>query len=118
MAIGKRLGEVAILPVAMATAVFLSLWILFGLLHVERFLGAPIPTLTPEDSGMGNVGIVPGAGHWAKMQRALIGKGYAIAPSDSDGDDNTLIALEAFQDDSALPVQPKCDQACWKALGL
>jgi hypothetical protein len=52
------------------------------------------------------------------MQRALIRKGYLIIPTDAHGHDNTLTALEAFQDDSALPVQPKCDQQCWTALGL
>ena len=53
-----------------------------------------------------------------KMQRALIRKGYSIGPADAHGHDDTLTALEAFQDDSALPVQPKCDQQCWTALGL
>jgi hypothetical protein len=31
---------------------------------------------------------------------------------------DTLVGLEAFQDSNALPVQPKCDQQCWTALGL
>jgi len=26
--------------------------------------------------------------------------------------------LKVFQDNSALPVQPKCDWQCWTALGL
>ena len=52
------------------------------------------------------------------MQRALIKKGYSIHPTGPHGQDDTLTALEAFQDDSALPVQSKCDQQCWTALGL
>jgi hypothetical protein len=54
----------------------------------------------------------------AQMQGALIGKGYSVGPAGADGNDNTLAALEAFQGDNALPVQPSCDQQCRSALGL
>jgi hypothetical protein len=118
MATRKRLAEIAILSVAMPATVFLCLWVLVGVLHVDRLLGVPEPELSLQDSGLAAIGIVPGEGHWLKMQRALIRKGYSILPADALGQDDTLTALEAFQDDSALPVQPKCDQQCWAALGL
>jgi hypothetical protein len=118
MATRRRLAEIAILSVAMPATVFLCLWVLFGLFRIDRFLGVPVRALSLLDSGMADIGIVPGEGHWLKMQRALIRKGYLIIPTDAHGHDNTLTALEAFQDDSALPVQPKCDQQCWTALGL
>jgi hypothetical protein len=54
----------------------------------------------------------------AQMQGALIGKGYSVGPVGADGNDDTLAALEAFQSNNALPVQPKCDQQCRAALGL
>jgi len=118
MATRKRLVEIAILSVAMPAAVFLCLWVLFGVFRIDWLLGVPKHELSLQDSGQAAIGIVPGEGHWLKMQRALIGKGYSILPTDTHGHDNTLTALEAFQDDSALPVQPKCDQQCWTALGL
>jgi hypothetical protein len=114
MATRKRLAEIAILSVAMPATVFLCLWVLFGLFPI----GVPVRELSLQDSGMAAIGIVPGEGHWVKMQRALVKKGYSILPAGPHGQDNTLTALEAFQDDSALPVQPKCDQQCWSALGL
>jgi peptidoglycan hydrolase-like protein with peptidoglycan-binding domain len=54
------------------------------------------------------------------MQNALIAKGYSVGPGGATGNfnDDTLVALENFQDSNALPVQPKCDQQCWTALGL
>jgi hypothetical protein len=54
----------------------------------------------------------------AQMQGALIGKGYSVGPVGADANDDTLAALEAFQSNNALPVQPKCDQQCRAALGL
>jgi len=47
-------------------------------------------------------------------------KGFFIGAPGADGNFNedTLRALNTFQDNDALPVQPLCDQACWKALGL
>jgi len=54
----------------------------------------------------------------AQLQGALTRKGYSVGSGGTDGNDNTLSALEAFQSDNALPVQPKCDQQCWTALGL
>ena len=54
------------------------------------------------------------------MQKALIAKCFSVGDAGTDGkfDDNTLTALETFQDDNALPVQALCDQKCWTALGL
>lgn len=54
------------------------------------------------------------------MQNALVGRGYFIGEAGADGtfNDDTLRALETFQDDEALIVQPLCDQKCWTALGL
>ena len=71
---------------------------------------------------MAGLPLVPGAtGDLVKqMQGALIKKGFSIGPGGADGvfNEDTLMALEAFQDDNALPVQPKCDQQCWTALDL
>jgi peptidoglycan hydrolase-like protein with peptidoglycan-binding domain len=54
------------------------------------------------------------------MQNALIKKGFFVGEAGANGtfNDETLGGLEAFQDNSALPVQPLCDQECWTALGL
>jgi peptidoglycan hydrolase-like protein with peptidoglycan-binding domain len=53
------------------------------------------------------------------LQYALIANGYSVGPAGATGrfDDSTTSAVEAFQDNSALPVQPLCDQATWAALG-
>jgi peptidoglycan hydrolase-like protein with peptidoglycan-binding domain len=55
-----------------------------------------------------------------QMQGALIQNGYSCGPGGPNGEfnDDTLTALEAFQDNHALPVQAECDQECWTALGL
>ncbi len=55
-----------------------------------------------------------------QMQGALVAKGFFIGPAGADGNfnDDTLTALETFQDNDALPVQALCDQQCWTALGL
>jgi peptidoglycan hydrolase-like protein with peptidoglycan-binding domain len=55
-----------------------------------------------------------------QMQNALVAKGFSIGAAGANGvfNDDTLTALEAFQDDNALMVQPLCDQTCWTALGL
>jgi hypothetical protein len=55
-----------------------------------------------------------------QMQSAIIAKGYSCGPAGANGnfDSETLTGLEAFQDNEALPVQAKCDQECWTALGL
>jgi peptidoglycan hydrolase-like protein with peptidoglycan-binding domain len=49
------------------------------------------------------------------LQAALVADGY-MAPINGTFDDATIAALEAFQGDNALPVQPSCDTACWAAL--
>jgi peptidoglycan hydrolase-like protein with peptidoglycan-binding domain len=53
------------------------------------------------------------------LQCALIAQGYSVGPTGADGilGDQTLAALEAFQDGNALPVHPLCDKATWAALG-
>jgi hypothetical protein len=146
MTVAKYLAYV-IYPVAMAGAVGLSLSVLIGLLHVGMPEGYPIaepprattpkpvlaPAITPEsppapaitpvrkpiDPGISGV---PGdhSPFVGQMQGALIKKGYSVGPAGADShfNDDTLAALEAFQDDKALPVQPTCDQQCWTALGL
>ena len=55
-----------------------------------------------------------------EMQKAIVKHGFSIGPAGADGNFNedTLVGLEAFQDDNALPVQALCDQKCWTALGL
>ena len=55
-----------------------------------------------------------------QMQNALVKKGYSIGAGGADGrfGPDTLTALQTFQDNDALPVQPLCDQKCWTALGL
>lgn len=54
------------------------------------------------------------------LQGALVAKGYSVGPHGPTGvfDKHTTTALEAFQDNEALPVRPLCDQAVWSALGL
>jgi peptidoglycan hydrolase-like protein with peptidoglycan-binding domain len=63
--------------------------------------------------------LAPGAtGDMVKgLQHALIANGYSVGGADGKFGDKTLAALEAFQDNSALPVQPLCDKATWAALG-
>jgi peptidoglycan hydrolase-like protein with peptidoglycan-binding domain len=64
--------------------------------------------------------LAPGAtGNMVKaMQWALISNGYSVGPAGATGtfDNDTTTALEAFQDNAALPVQPLCDKATWTAL--
>jgi peptidoglycan hydrolase-like protein with peptidoglycan-binding domain len=80
----------------------------------------------PDDNQKGNFAmatiprLAPGAtGEIVKaLQHALIANGYSVGPDGANGifDEGTTTALEAFQDNAALPVQPLCDQACWTAL--
>jgi lysozyme len=53
------------------------------------------------------------------LQYALIAKGYSVGAAGANGifGDETTSALQAFQDDSALPVRLLCDKATWAALG-
>lgn len=53
------------------------------------------------------------------LQHALIANGYSVGAGAVTGkfDDATTAALEAFQDNAALPVRPLCDKATWAALG-
>ena len=64
--------------------------------------------------------LAPGAtGDMVKaLQSALVANGFSVGTAGADGKfgDQTRSALQAFQDDQALPVQPFCDQACWAAL--
>jgi len=50
------------------------------------------------------------------LQHALIANGYAV-PTTGKFEEATTAALEAFQDNAALPVRPLCDAAAWAALG-
>jgi hypothetical protein len=141
----KPLAEIAIYSVAMPATIGLCLWVLLGPLRIDRYLGVPIPGLPKANSAAAIVAPVgapvpgdkadsetatviepaaivlfPGDDGrlLAQMQGALTGKGYSVGSGGADENDNTLSALEAFQSDNALPVQPKCDQQCWTALGL
>lgn len=53
------------------------------------------------------------------LQHALIASGYSVGTAGADGifGNHTIAALEAFQDDAALPVSSTCDAAAWAALG-
>jgi peptidoglycan hydrolase-like protein with peptidoglycan-binding domain len=74
----------------------------------ENFAMATIPRLVP-----GATGEIVKA-----LQHALIANGCSVGADGANGvfNDDTTSALEAFQDNAALPVQPLCDQACWTAL--
>jgi Putative peptidoglycan binding domain len=153
MTIGKELAQFATHSVAMAAAVALCLWVLIGLLGLNRLAGADpeqkiaVPAQKPAevevqklqqkaepeklpagpeqrlgDLRRAALPLAPGDGGplVTQMQGKLIDKGYSVGPAGAEGNfnDNTLTALEAFQDDNALPTEPKCDQQCWAALGL
>jgi peptidoglycan hydrolase-like protein with peptidoglycan-binding domain len=65
--------------------------------------------------------LVPGAtGDMVRaLQHALIANGYSVGAAGASGtfDEDTMGALQTFQDDHALPVQELCDKATWAALG-
>jgi Putative peptidoglycan binding domain len=128
MTIGKELAQFATYSVAMAAAVALCLWVLFVPLRIDRLAGAvpeqklAVPEQKSGDLGRAGLPLVPGdcGPLVTQVQGKLIKNGYSVATAGADGNfnDNTLTALGAFQDNNALPVQPKCDQQCWTALGL
>lgn len=102
-------------PLALAACVAIGLWVLLGVLRVERFAGSRqegYPSIrlpiVASDSGL----------RVKLMQKALIGRGYFVGPAGADGEFNehTMTALEAFQDNNALPIAPQCDQQCWNEL--
>jgi len=72
-----------------------------------------IPSTLPSTLGPGATGEMVKA-----LQHALIANGYSVGPAGATGvfDNDTTSALEAFQDNSALLVQPLCDKATWTAL--
>jgi peptidoglycan hydrolase-like protein with peptidoglycan-binding domain len=55
-----------------------------------------------------------------KMQTALTANGFSVGSTGANGSFNndTLKALESFQDSNGLAVQPLCDVNCWSALHL
>jgi hypothetical protein len=121
----KPLAEIAIYSVAMPATVGLCLWVLLGPLRIDRYLGVPVPghkagSETATVIKPTTVILFPGDDGrlLAQLQGALIRKGYSVGTAGADANDNTVTALEAFQDDKALPVQPKCDPQCRTALGL
>jgi hypothetical protein len=124
----KPLAEIAAYSVAMPAIVGLCLWVLLGPFRIDRFLSLPIPGTTPEIAGtaivvpvaMPAVVLFPGDDGrlLAQVRGALVAKGYSVGPDGADANDSTLTALQAFQDDQALPVQPNCDRQCRTALGL
>jgi hypothetical protein len=137
MTVVKQVAQSVMYPVATAAVVGLSLWVLLGLLHIGKpdsyQMPEPPPAITPKPAlapvsppegrsiAAGRSG-VPGdnSPYVEQMQGALIKKGYSVGPAGADShfNDDTLAALEAFQDHKALPVRPTCDQRCWTALGL
>ena len=50
------------------------------------------------------------------LQHALMANGFSPGSFDGKFGPQTQSALQTFQDDNALPVQPVCDKACWAAL--
>jgi hypothetical protein len=131
MIVAKQLAQFLIGPLAMAVAVALSLWVLLGLLHIGQPAAYTVPepvalpasTPEPEPRGSGTAGpsLVPSDSRrlvTPALRDALANKGYLVDPAAPDGSDNALTALGAFQDNEALPVQPKCDRQCRIALGL
>jgi Putative peptidoglycan binding domain len=89
------------------------------IIYPDPWIPTTIPEPKPEEPGVSGV---PGDSGplVTQMQGALIKKGYSAGAAATDGNFNndTLTALQAFQDDNALPVQRTCDQQCWNALGL
>jgi hypothetical protein len=85
----------------------------------KPWIPTTIPEPKPEEPGVSGV---PGDSGplVTQMQGALIKKGYSAGAAGADGNfnDDTLTALQAFQDGNALPVQRTCDQQCWNVLGL
>ena len=128
----KPLAEIAIYSVAMPATVGLCLWVLVGPFGIDRYLSLPIPkrkeitraatiaSVPAAEADSGPVVLFPGDDGrlLAQLQGALVGKGYSVGSAGAEGNDDALTALEAFQSDNALPVQPKCDQPCRTALGL
>ena len=126
----KPLAELAIYSLAMPLTIGLCLWILLGPFRIDRYLGLPIPapkanaaepaTPAPVKAATATVVLFPGDDDrlLTQLQRALAGRGYSVGAGGANENEDTLAALEAFQDSNALPVQPKCDPQCWTALGL
>jgi len=65
--------------------------------------------------------LVPGdTGDMVKaLQLALIAHGYSVGPAGANGNfgGDTLSAVEAFQSDASVQVQPRCEKTTWAALG-
>lgn len=145
MVVRKPLAEIAIYSIAMPATVAFCLWLLLGPLRIDHYLGTPMPgptkansvaattapvprdkadtvpvTRDKADSETPTVILFPGDDGrlLAQLRGALVGKGYSVGPAGTDANDSTLAALEAFQDNKGLPVQPKCDRQCRTALGL
>jgi hypothetical protein len=133
---------------AMAGGVFISLWFIFMVLGFggERLpaassvtdTAAPTPPVEDTPAPAVSPAMAPAPPEpqpakldlssplAAKMQGALLKNGYSLGKDGDDRDvndvndvnDGTLAALEAFQDNNALPVQPTCDERCWTMLGF
>ena len=105
-------------PLAMGACVGICLWVLLVPLRIDRFANGseefaaatpPLPIVQRDN------------GPWVKqMQEALTRKGYFVGSAGADGNfnDDTLVALGTFQDNGALPVQPRCDLECRTQLRL
>src|SRR5690349_9141493 len=116
----------------MAGAVYLALWATIGLMGPKAAppanigLTRPVPPVTqaasappepiasaPEPAPLPLVAGLSGLpgdsnARVGQMQRALIQKGYQVGVPDAF-DADTVTALQAFQDDRALTVQPTCN---------
>lgn len=123
-----------LLAMCVSLAVAFSLWVLLGLVDVGRI----VPTSPTADRQvvrqpvMRRVVVPAAPDGWfvsyceggecrtvVELQRALIKKGFGVGGDGINGEPHldTLSALQAFQDNHALSVQPGCDRQCWDALG-
>ena len=121
MTIVKQLVQFAVVPLAMAASVALSLWILLGILHIERLSYPARPQPAPLEQDLSDLEMEPaGAPTAVQLRAALIRHGYSIGPLDTGGNmnDETMTALRAFQDNNAVLVQPTCDPRCWTLLSM
>ena len=94
-----------------------AVWLSLAVFHVERFAAS---ARNAAEAMNGPVNARSSSGLIAQMQAELLKKGYSVGPAGAAGvfNDETLRALQAFEDNNALPVAPQCDRTCQAALGL
>ncbi len=131
--------------VCMAATVYLSVWAAIALVGPNGLVrptsklpsiiaaSAPAPPVVPSDPPaavvppsdppapplVAGISGLPGdkSALVGQMQRALVKRGYRVGDA-NHFDADTVTALQAFQNEKALTVQPTCNQQCWDALGL